>query len=161
MKKLVVFMEALIGILVGLWMQIVLFMAYNVDEFSFTDWIIQCVAILVYGYIGHEVFKKKSESLEEREIKQRLKLYRKMLWHWRWSKIMGYEDTTTGFCNYLSYKNLPPPYRRLVSYIELYEQKPEVISWLGFWFEPGLLSPRIKCLKKAIKLCKQQLNSSL
>lgn len=62
-------------------------------------------------------------------------------------------NTQYGFCFYFNsyyFKNKFPI---------LYSLKP-INTWYNsdYWFEPGDLKSRIKCLKKAIKLCKDEVN---
>ena len=82
--------------------------------------------------------------------------YRKALLCYYLSYIPGFSfllDTDYGFCLFFSKTNI---------YLELpklYKQKPDNNYEFGvYWFKPGKLAPRIECLKKAIKLCKDEVN---
>lgn len=94
-----------------------------------------------------------------KEIQERLKIYKEILFWYRMSNIpiISYfiEDTKFGFCHYISQNYI---YWSIIDdFSELYQQKPKgAIAW---WFAQGLIKPRIKCLKEAIKLCEEKLKS--
>ena len=82
--------------------------------------------------------------------------YRVALFCYYLSYIPGFKfklNTDYGFCLYFSnynFKNELPV---------LYSLKPKITYGNSLhWFKPGDLSPRIECLKKAIKLCKNETN---
>ena len=88
---------------------------------------------------------------EELEIYQRmLKAFRRQ--YWRPFKSEYYKFT--GFCGCLIYET---ELRRLHELTILISLKPINQYSRGYWFVPCKMSPRIKLLKKAIKICKQQL----
>ena len=78
--------------------------------------------------------------------------YKVALFCYYLSYIPGFRfvlGTGYGFCYYFS--NL---YIR--QYLpNLWKQKPEICYDGDYWFKKGNLAPRIECLKKAIKLCKE------
>jgi hypothetical protein len=91
---------------------------------------------------------------------KQLKIYKKALLHYQISSIfiIGFifkallldADISRGFCLYFNdyylQNNLPI----------LYSLKPtNTYCNSEYWFKPGKLAPRIECLKKAIKLCKE------
>lgn len=85
--------------------------------------------------------------------KERLKLYRDALWDYRKAYLFFNKHckTESGFCYYFMSKEI-----RLIDLDELMLQRPKgILSNSSLWFDGGNLSPRIECLKKAIKLCKE------
>jgi hypothetical protein len=98
---------------------------------------------------------------EELEIYQRmLKAFRKQYWrpfkskYYRLSGFCTYYGLS-GFCTYLILtKNGLYSLNELSILTSL---KPIKTYDRGYWFKPHKMSPRIKLLKKAIKICKQQL----
>lgn len=105
---------------------------------------------------------------EELEIYQRmLKAFRRQYWKFWIVKTNYKKRKYSGFCTYINiniwrkfdwprYCNSIEDLCILNSLkpIELYDVFPK-----GYWFVPYKMSPRIKLLKKAIKICKQQLKS--
>ena len=101
---------------------------------------------------------------EELEIYQRmLKAFRKQYWRPFKYKFYGF----SGFCSYISTKmwrqfDWPKYCTGIENLSILYSLKPTDLYEMhpgGYWFKPYKMSPRIKLLKKAIKICKQQLKS--
>lgn len=94
---------------------------------------------------------------------KQLKAYKKALLHYQISSIfiIGFifrallldANISFGFCFYFDN-----------CYLEndlpiLYSLKPTTSYYNSeYWFKPGDLAPRIECLKKAIKLCKDEVN---
>ena len=105
---------------------------------------------------------------EELEIYQRmLKAFRRQYWVF-WIKKNNYKKYVyAGFCSYINTKMWrqfcwPKHYTGIEDLSILYSLKPtNLYEWgpNGYWFIPFKMSPRIKLLKKAIKICKQQLKS--
>jgi len=90
---------------------------------------------------------------EELEIYQRmLKSFRKQYWNIFKIEYLKFP----GFCYYLSTKLELWNCNKLTILSSL---KPIRTHSYSFWFKPYKMSPRIKLLKKAIKICKQQLKS--
>lgn len=83
--------------------------------------------------------------------KQALKDYRFQYWFPFFVIAENYNKLHLGFCYYFS--QLGVDFNIL---IELQNQMPE--KFYSYWFKKGELAPRIKCLKKAIKLCKHEIN---
>ena len=89
---------------------------------------------------------------EELEIYQRmLKASRRQYWRPFKSEYYGF----TGFCGCLIYET---ELRRLHELTVLMSLKPIKTYDRGYWFKPYKMSPRIKLLKKAIKICNKKLN---
>ena len=90
---------------------------------------------------------------EELEIYQRmLKAFRKQYWRPFKSEYYG----LSGFCTYLILtKNGLYLLKDLSILTSL---KPIKTYDRSYWFEPHKMSPRIKLLKKAIKICNKKLN---
>lgn len=59
-----------------------------------------------------------------------------------------------GFCAYFRYRH--GVYINNLEFPELSIQSPLLNTTFceGYWYKPGHLAPRIKCLEQAIKLCK-------
>ena len=104
-------------------------------------------------------YKKQINTLEGR-----LKIYKHMLFIYNLCKYLpfmrAFFDVSRGFCIYFVDHNIQMTYLS-----ELLLQKPTNFSG-GYWFEPKLLTPRIKCLKKAIditydKITERNLSESL
>lgn len=99
--------------------------------------------------------------------KQRLSILRKVLRRYFICLIFPrYKEkfrVDTGLCDALDnvYNNFGDDVRRIIElkYPELYIQKPssELMYDLAFWYKPGKLRPRIKCLRRAIKLLKHDI----
>jgi hypothetical protein len=106
---------------------------------------------------------------EKMKAEERLKIYKKALWDYRKGfyinillyKWYVYDPTYYGLCYYFDtvlhvnvygsqFKTILP---------ELYAQKPVKNLVGNYWFDPGDLKSRIKCLKKSIKLTKQFINN--
>ena len=94
--------------------------------------------------------------------KERLKIYKKALWDYRISKYLRRSILTeNGLCYYFYAKEiitLTPEgvYGDGIKILpELYFYKPYDQN---YWFNPGELNPRIKLLKKAIKMVKKSIN---
>ena len=97
---------------------------------------------------------------------KRLAFYKKMLWDYKISKVFPFLSpnlsTDLGFCAYVCSNHV-----KLEDLPELMQQAPFVPTafksidgkligyWNMYWFKKNLKSPRIKCIKAAIKLCKQ------
>lgn len=88
---------------------------------------------------------------------QQLKLYKKALWHYRLANlpiIGNYFKRLLrcefGFCYYFADYSL---YDDLTI---LYKTIPKK-TYNRYWFKEGHIPPRIECLKKAIKLCKNEI----
>lgn len=86
---------------------------------------------------------------------KRLKFYRMMLRDYSWNLFIPpkfrHHRFHAGMCHYItSTANF-----WIYSFPELIKQKPN-ITYSAFWFFPGKVYPRIKCIKNAIKLCKKQ-----
>ena len=88
---------------------------------------------------------------------EQLKAYKKALLHYQVSNIfiIGFIfkhlifNTQFGFCFYFDNYNF------IDKFPILYSLKPNTVYKDGLhWFKKGDLTPRIECLKKAIKLCK-------
>lgn len=88
-------------------------------------------------------------------MKNRLTLYKKMLWDYRITYIFPFLSkcyhTNLGFCNYLFFKGA-----HLEKLPELNSFRPDLINGYAsiYWFPNGKKKKRIKCIKAAIKLCK-------
>ena len=88
--------------------------------------------------------------------KEELEFYKEALKDYRKSLIFGRRKfhTSGGFCYYFSCKssidNLP-------FILESLKPKKTYATLPLYWFKPGALLPRIKLLKKAIKICKKRL----
>lgn len=91
---------------------------------------------------------------------EQLKIYEKALLHYQISNIfiIGFifrvllldAEINRGFCLYFN------DYSLRIDYPILYSLKPNITyNNSEYWFKPGKLAPRIECLKKAIKLCKE------
>lgn len=88
------------------------------------------------------------------EKEERLKLYKKMLRDYRLSFFFPkrWYKTESGFCYNLTRYSVS-----LEDLSELISTKPDKNYNGGcMWFKSGKLRPRIKCLKKAIKMIKEQ-----
>jgi len=85
------------------------------------------------------------------EKKERLELYKQALKDFE----NGATDTDRGFCYYFYNHDVDvySIYGFKVILPELYTQKPDTPSSLSHWWKTGNREPRIKALKKAIKLC--------
>ena len=97
---------------------------------------------------------------------ERLVIYEQALIDWsknreEFSDLKDKEDIINyGFCNYFvcighsnSFGSIP------AQFIELLLQKPKRSYNTNFWFKQGDKTGRIKCLKRAIKLCKINLEN--
>lgn len=87
-----------------------------------------------------------------------------MLLHYklsRWLPFLSFFlNTSFGFCNYCYHnKNI----HSLERFPELLAQKPVFMysSLTGLWFKYGAKEPRIKCIRKAIKLIEDKLKGAL
>lgn len=87
---------------------------------------------------------------------KRLKFYKQMLKDYTKSFFhLGKKmcNTSWGFCFYID--NTLQSDWTIHDFIELYAQKPKKTYYNGFyWFKHGRRIPRIVCILKAIKLCK-------
>ncbi len=93
---------------------------------------------------------------------ERLIIYNKALKDYKrangwWSFLYNPFYTERGFCRYFGRKfdireDLP----------ELWNQHPNYDKWFElWWFNPGELEPRIKCLEKAIEECRLNIYKEL
>jgi hypothetical protein len=95
----------------------------------------------------------------------RLKIYKVALFNYRASRLISclsfFLGTDRGFCNYFKENSN----YNILDFPELIEQKPKinlvtpsftVHQGQGYWFKVGVKRPRIKCLKRAIKLLKKR-----
>jgi hypothetical protein len=95
----------------------------------------------------------------ELHFKNRLKIYESALKHYqradKWYGVfLSARDTTRkGFCFYFTevYHDILNDELFKKALPELYSQRPNMQK-ASYWFEPGDLKPRIKCLEEAIKL---------
>jgi hypothetical protein len=84
---------------------------------------------------------------------ERLQVYKEALKDYTASLKKEKISTSRGFCYYFNSNE-----KSLENFPELMAQEPtEIFMDVGteYWFKPGLLEPRIECIKKAIKLCKE------
>jgi len=99
-------------------------------------------------------------NLEDSSIpkKQRLNNLKKLLFQYNislffpWFKYKHY--LACGFCCAMSMKRT---FGNLKDYPELLIQKPVYQNSYPYWYPPGKLIPRIKCLRRAIKLLKDDI----
>lgn len=90
-------------------------------------------------------------------IKKELNAYRKALFFYILTMILPFLSyvckTDEGFCHYFDYDF------GILSHGHLYGQKPlkSYSGRQGYWFKQGEKLPRIKCLIKAIKSCKNEI----
>jgi hypothetical protein len=87
---------------------------------------------------------------------EQLKLYKKALWDYIicfFRPSLKYRLAIDGgFCKYFCSKNIMTK-----DLVFLNQQKPKTLWYHEYWFKFGELLPRIKCLIKAIKACKQSI----
>ena len=89
---------------------------------------------------------------------ERLIVYKHALFHYRVSRfvpiIKWYLNCQVGLCWYFDRFQNIKHHSMKTDLPELYSVRPDFKNDNEYWFESGLLRPRIKLLKQAIKICK-------